>query len=519
MSPEQIDGEKVDGRSDIYSLGVLGWELLTGRRPWAGESLYGVIYKQKHEELPRITSLRPRVPANLLFAIEGALLKDRARRWQTVDEFLDQLTYNPPPLLSQTYPPGVMRADHELTVRFRPAALEPDGAAGEVVADASDDLVTSVVVPAPDVEDALAVAERPSIAFEEPDAPMLGQRVAEVAEPAYSSGGYVLPQFGPNAEMSIDVTRHRTRIAQAVGLLVPLGIAAAAAFIVLGGSASDSGRRSRAPSVTTSAGVLAPDSGVATQFTALPTTPDTMPSVTRDAAAPPKLTGIVVGSSTGSTAKVVAPRTRLSRKSPVFTSTRVGGSTTATVPLPPQAGSIHVDTNRAVMAARPSAEPNESAAAAAVPTRDAGTPSRPGTEAVSDPFKIPASRGESAASLGRRGSVPTGRCVIATTADQRACLDAYVAAGDIPLVGAFDALVVEMRRVAHTAPGAPDPGTVQHIKVEQRAWLSIRESECPRQAPAGAGSFWAQGQAECFNDMAKSRAAELRDAVKRLKRK
>src|SRR6476659_8643865 len=81
MSPEQIDGQMVDGRSDIYSLGVLGWELLTGRRPWAGENLYGIIYKQKHEELPRITSLRPRVPANLLFAIEGALIKDKDRRW------------------------------------------------------------------------------------------------------------------------------------------------------------------------------------------------------------------------------------------------------------------------------------------------------------------------------------------------------------------------------------------------------------------------------------------------------
>jgi serine/threonine protein kinase len=99
MSPEQIDGQMVDGRSDIYSLGVLGWELLTGRRPWAGESLYGVIYKQKHEDLPRITSLRPRVPANLLFAIEGALVKDKEGRWQTIDEFLNQLTYNPPPVL------------------------------------------------------------------------------------------------------------------------------------------------------------------------------------------------------------------------------------------------------------------------------------------------------------------------------------------------------------------------------------------------------------------------------------
>ena len=71
MSPEQIDGGKIDGRSEIYSLGVLGWELLTGRRPWADENLYSIIYKQKHEELPRITTLRPRVPANLLLTRRG----------------------------------------------------------------------------------------------------------------------------------------------------------------------------------------------------------------------------------------------------------------------------------------------------------------------------------------------------------------------------------------------------------------------------------------------------------------
>jgi len=89
--PEQIDGRRVDGRSDIYSLGVLGWELLTGRRPWAGASLYSVIYKQKHEDLPRITSLGPRVSANLLFAIEGALAKNPAYRWQSAEQFLEHL--------------------------------------------------------------------------------------------------------------------------------------------------------------------------------------------------------------------------------------------------------------------------------------------------------------------------------------------------------------------------------------------------------------------------------------------
>ena len=119
MSPEQIDGREIDGRADIYSLGVLGWELLTGKRPWAGVNLYGVIYKQKHENLPRITSLRPRVPANLLFAIEGALAKDRARRWQTTDQFLEELTYNPPPVLAQTELGAPPADDDEPTVRFR----------------------------------------------------------------------------------------------------------------------------------------------------------------------------------------------------------------------------------------------------------------------------------------------------------------------------------------------------------------------------------------------------------------
>jgi serine/threonine protein kinase/uncharacterized protein YecT (DUF1311 family) len=126
MSPEQIDGREIDGRADIYSLGVLGWELLAGKRPWAGQNLYGVIYKQKHEDLPRIKSFRPRVPANLLFAIEGALAKDRTKRWQTIDQFLEELTYDPPPVLAQTTLSAPDPVDDSPTVRFRrPGALPP----------------------------------------------------------------------------------------------------------------------------------------------------------------------------------------------------------------------------------------------------------------------------------------------------------------------------------------------------------------------------------------------------------
>ena len=81
--------------------------------------------KKKHEELPRITSLRPRVPANLLFAIEGALVKDRERRWQSADDFLQHLTYDPPPVLAAHETVTASRAEDEPTVRFRRVASEP----------------------------------------------------------------------------------------------------------------------------------------------------------------------------------------------------------------------------------------------------------------------------------------------------------------------------------------------------------------------------------------------------------
>jgi alpha-tubulin suppressor-like RCC1 family protein/tRNA A-37 threonylcarbamoyl transferase component Bud32 len=87
MSPEQVDGGDLDGRSDVYSLGLVAWEMLTGRAPWAGESLYRTIYKQKHEDLPPVESLRSGVPARIRHAIERALQKDPAARFGSAAAF------------------------------------------------------------------------------------------------------------------------------------------------------------------------------------------------------------------------------------------------------------------------------------------------------------------------------------------------------------------------------------------------------------------------------------------------
>jgi serine/threonine protein kinase/alpha-tubulin suppressor-like RCC1 family protein len=102
MSPEQIDGARVDGRSDLYSLGLVAWEMLTGRRPWDGESLYSVIYRQKHEELLSIDELRPDVSERLRYLIDGLLRKQPASRWGSAERFLGRLNdASDPPGLKQ----------------------------------------------------------------------------------------------------------------------------------------------------------------------------------------------------------------------------------------------------------------------------------------------------------------------------------------------------------------------------------------------------------------------------------
>jgi alpha-tubulin suppressor-like RCC1 family protein/tRNA A-37 threonylcarbamoyl transferase component Bud32 len=92
MAPEQIDGARADARSDLYSLGLVTWEMLTGQRPWDGESLFNVITKQKTAELPAIDALRPGVvPPRLQYIVERMLQKKAAARWAGADALLAKL--------------------------------------------------------------------------------------------------------------------------------------------------------------------------------------------------------------------------------------------------------------------------------------------------------------------------------------------------------------------------------------------------------------------------------------------
>jgi serine/threonine protein kinase len=76
MSPEQGSGTQIDHRSDIYSLGIVLYELLTGRTPYRAETPIGVIFKHIHDPLPSVRDLNPELPE----AVEQVLLKALAKR-------------------------------------------------------------------------------------------------------------------------------------------------------------------------------------------------------------------------------------------------------------------------------------------------------------------------------------------------------------------------------------------------------------------------------------------------------
>ncbi|HKV08189.1 MAG TPA: serine/threonine-protein kinase [Thermoanaerobaculia bacterium] len=91
MSPEQAGGEEVDARSDLYSLGVLLYEMLTGRSPFQGGSLLQIHRKVLTERPVPPRLLRPELPAGLSDLVESLLEKDPARRPQSAAEVVEAL--------------------------------------------------------------------------------------------------------------------------------------------------------------------------------------------------------------------------------------------------------------------------------------------------------------------------------------------------------------------------------------------------------------------------------------------
>ena len=91
MSPEQVKGRPVDGRSDIFSLGVLLYEILTGEKPFPGQSITTVIYKIVNEEPIPPRTLNPSIHQGLSDIVMRALAKEPEVRYQSCRELLEDL--------------------------------------------------------------------------------------------------------------------------------------------------------------------------------------------------------------------------------------------------------------------------------------------------------------------------------------------------------------------------------------------------------------------------------------------
>ncbi|MFC1961331.1 serine/threonine-protein kinase, partial [Chloroflexota bacterium] len=89
MSPEQAQGLTLDGRSDVYGLAVLAFEMMTGRRPYEAETPYGIAVKHVTAAVPSARNANPDLSTSIDSVLQRGLAKNRAERYQTAAAFAD----------------------------------------------------------------------------------------------------------------------------------------------------------------------------------------------------------------------------------------------------------------------------------------------------------------------------------------------------------------------------------------------------------------------------------------------
>jgi serine/threonine protein kinase/tetratricopeptide (TPR) repeat protein/TolB-like protein len=106
MSPEQVEGKRVDNRTDIYSLGIVFYEMVTGQVPFSGESTWQLMYQRVQQAPIDVKQVKRDLPDYLARMIMHCLEKDPANRYQSAREIVADLDASRSPSLSATYAPS-----------------------------------------------------------------------------------------------------------------------------------------------------------------------------------------------------------------------------------------------------------------------------------------------------------------------------------------------------------------------------------------------------------------------------
>jgi len=220
MSPEQMRSERADERSDIYSLGVTLYEMISGRTPYQADSVLTLMMMVLNDPLPEIHEIRKGIPESLVAVVERALAKELADRFQTMGEMATALQH------AQEEAAGAILADTVVDDEQTAPAMAPD-----LPIEGQEEIKITSTEPG---SAAALRRKEPSVHVPRPEPCREEQRVADVPtlkdlpiEPASA------PQRAALSEARDAARPNYWRIIIAAALLLLLGIAAAVGIIYI----------------------------------------------------------------------------------------------------------------------------------------------------------------------------------------------------------------------------------------------------------------------------------------------